>query len=88
MSLIVLCDNKDLTVTDIYRLVSAVDADGNFYLRTYEFYVRVYDDGTDPATLTDLADCESGDITILDILRGLLVVSNDGQYALNIATIV
>ena len=78
MSLIVLCDNKELTLTDIYRLVTGISATGEFYLRTY-------DDGTDPATLSDLMDCESGDITILDILRALLVVNDDGEYALNIA---
>ncbi len=81
MSLVILCDNKDLSMTDIYRLVTGVNASG-------EFYVRTYDDGTDPSTLTDLVDCESGDITILNILRGLLVVNDAGEYALNIAQIV
>ena len=81
MSLIVLCDNKDLSIVDIYRLVTGVNAEGNFYIRTYN-------DGTDPATLVDLIDCESGDITILNILKGLLVVDGSGNYALNIAQIV
>ena len=79
--LLIDCTNKDLSLTEIYRLVTGVNAEGSFY-------VRVYDDGTDPDTLTDLVDCGSGDITILDILRGLLVVSESGEYALNIATIV
>ena len=81
MSLLIDCTNKDLSLTDIYRLVTGVNAEGSFY-------VRVYDDGTDPDTLTDLVDCESGDITILDILRGLLVVNDAGEYSLNIATLI
>ena len=81
MSLFIDCtDNKDLTIVDIYRLVTGVDPAGNFYLRTF-------DDGTDPATLTDLMDCESGDISILDVLRGLLVINDDGEFALNVATL-
>ena len=80
MSLVILCENKDLSIVDIYRLVSGIDASGNFYLRTY-------DDGTDPDTLENLVDCESGDISILDILRGLLVVNAAGDYCINIATL-
>ena len=78
MSLLIDCTNKDLSLTDIYRLVTGVSDTG-------EFYVRTYNDGTDPDDLTDLADCESGDITVLDILRGLLVVNDAGDYALNIS---
>ena len=80
MSIVVNCTNRDLTITDIYRLISAVSPTG-------DMYIRVYDDGTDPDTLTDLADCESGDLTILDILRGILVTNDDGEFALNIATL-
>ena len=80
MSLLIGCDSKELSLDDIYRLVTGVNASGNFYLRTY-------DDGTNPDTLTNLVDCESGDVTMLDILRGLLVVNDDGEYALNIATL-
>jgi len=78
MSLLIDCTNKDLSLTDIYRLVTGVSDDGNFYIRTYN-------DGTSPNDLVSLADCESGDITVLDILRGLLVVNDAGDYALNIS---
>ena len=75
MSIVINCDTGTLTLDDIFRLVAAVDADGNIYL-------RVYDDETAPTG--DLVDCESGDITVLDIFRGALVTNDDGDYALNI----
>ena len=75
MSLVVACDTGNLELDDIFRLVTAVDAEGNIYL-------RVYDDGTAPEG--DLVDCTSGDITILDIFRGALVTNDDGDFALNI----
>ena len=77
MSLFIECDTGDLTFDDIIRLVSAVDADGNIYLRTY-------DDGTPSGDLTDLA-CADG-FGFLDILRGALVLDDDGEYALNVST--
>ena len=80
MSLVVACDTASLELVDIIRLVTAVDATGNIYL-------RIYDDGTDPDDLSDLIDCESGDMTMLDILRGALVTNDDGEYALNIVSI-
>ena len=80
MSLVIGCDTASLELVDIIRLVSGVDATGNIYL-------RIYDDGTDPDTLSDLIDCESGDMTVLDILRGALVTNDDGEYALNIVSL-
>ena len=80
MSLVVACDTANLELDDIFRLVSGVDVDGNIY-------IRIYDDGTDPDTLSDLIDCESGDMTVLDILRGALVTNDDGEYALNIVSL-
>ena len=79
MSIIVDCDTGGLGLDDIFRLVSAVDVDGNIYL-------RVYNDGTDPDTLSDLADCETA-VTMLDILRGALVTNDEGEYALNVAAL-
>ena len=76
MSLFIECDTGDLTFDDIIRLVSAVDDDGNIYLRTY-------DDGTASEDLTDLA-CVDG-FGFLDILRGALVLNDDGEYALNVS---
>ena len=75
MSLFIECDTGDLTFDDIIRLVSAVDDDGNIYLRTY-------DDGTASEDLTDLA-CVDG-FGYLDILRGALVLDDDGEFALNV----
>lgn len=80
MSLVITCEIGNLGLDDIFRLVSGVDVDGNVY-------IRVYDDGTDPDTLSDLVDCESGDISMLDILRGALVTNLDGEYALNVASL-
>lgn len=80
MSIILTCDSGDLSLDDIFRLVTAVDAEGNIY-------IRVYDDGTDPDTLDDLIDCDNSSVTMLDILRGALVTNDDGEYALNIATL-
>ena len=80
MSLVQGCDTASLELVDIIRLVSGIDATGNIYL-------RIYDDGTDPDTLSDLIDCESGDMTVLDILRGALVTNDDGEYALNIVSL-
>jgi len=81
MSLLIDCTtNKDLSITDIYRLCTGISDDGNFY-------VRVYDDGTDPDDLVSLGDCADG-ISVLDILRGLLVVNDAGDYALNVATLI
>ena len=80
MSLVIGCDTASLELVDIIRLVSGIDATGNIYL-------RIYDDGTDPDTLSDLIDCESGDMTVLDILRGALVTNDDGEYALNIVSL-
>ena len=80
MSVVITCELGDLSLDDIFRLVTAVDGSGNIY-------IRVYDDGTDPATLSDLVDCDSGDISMLDILRGALVTNDSGEYALNIATL-
>ena len=79
MSLVITCDLGDLSLDDIFRLVTAVDASGNVY-------IRIYDDGTDPDTLSDLADCADG-IRMLDILRGALVTNHDGEYALNVVSL-
>ena len=79
MSIVITCDLGDLSLDDIFRLVTAVDAEGNVY-------IRVYDDGTDPDTLEDLAGCADG-IRMLDILRGALVTNDEGEYALNVATL-
>ena len=80
MSIVVGCDTASLELDDIWRLVTAIDATGNVY-------IRIYDDGTDPADLSDLIDCESGDMTMLDILRGALVTNDGGEYALNIVSL-
>ena len=80
MSLVIDCDIQSLSLDDIFRMVSVVDADGNFY-------IRIFNDGTDPDTLNDLIDCESGDVSMLDIFRGALVYNVDGEYALNIAAL-
>ena len=80
MSLVTQCDSGDLSLDDIFRLVTAISATG-------QVYIRLYDDGTDPDDLNDLIDCESGDITMLDILRGALVTNDDGEYALNVVSI-
>ena len=80
MSLVIDCDIQSLSLEDIFRMVAVVDADGNFY-------IRIFDDDTDPADLNDLIDCESGDISMLDIFRGALVLNVDGEYALNIASL-
>ena len=77
MSIVINCDASHFGLDDIYRLVTATDVDGNWY-------IRVYGDGVDPDDLNDLVDCNSGDITMLDILRGALVIV-DGEYALNVA---
>lgn len=79
MSFIVDCDIGVLTLDDIFRLVSGVDADGNYY-------IRVYNDGTEPADLNDI-DCEDGGVSALDILRGALGTNEDGEYALNIVSV-
>ena len=79
MSIVINCDIGDLSLDDIFRLVTAVDAEGNAY-------IRVYDDGTDPDTLEDLAGCADG-IEMLDILRGALVTNDDGEYALNVVSL-
>ena len=76
MSLFIECDTGDLTFDDIIRLVSAIDDDGNIYLRTY-------DDGTASEDLTPLA-CVDG-FGYLDILRGALVLDDDGEFALNVS---
>jgi len=80
MSIVIECDSGDLSLDDIFRLVTAIDADGNVY-------IRVYDDGTDPDTLSDLVDCDSGAIRMLDILRGALVTNDEGEYALNVTSL-
>ena len=80
MSLVVGCDTANLELDDIFRLVRGVDVDGNIY-------IRVYDDGTDPDTLSDLVECQNGNISVLDILRGALVTNDDGEYALNIVSL-
>lgn len=80
MSLVTVCNSGDLSIDDILRLVSGVDVDGNIY-------IRVYDDGTDPDTLSDLVECQNGNISVLDILRGALVTNDDGEYALNIVSL-
>ena len=80
MSLVVDCDINSLSLDDIFRMVAVVDADGNFY-------IRYYNDGTDPDDLNDLVTCQNGDITMLDIFRGALVLNADGEYALNIASL-
>ena len=80
MSLVVTCDSSDLSLDDIFRLVTAVDVDGNVY-------IRIFDDGTSPDDLDDLVACNSFDITMLDILRGALVTNLDGEYALNVASL-
>lgn len=79
MSIVVDCDTGGLGLDDIFRLISGIDVDGNIY-------IRVYNDGTDPDTLTDLADCLTA-VTMLDILRGALVTNDDGEYALNVAAL-
>ena len=80
MSLVTVCNSGDLSIDDILRLVSGVDVDG-------KIYIRVYDDGTDPDTLSDLVECQNGNISVLDILRGALVTNDDGEYALNIVSL-
>ena len=80
MSLVTQCDSGDLSLDDIFRLVTAISATG-------EVYIRIFDDGTDPDTLSDLIDCESGDVTMLDIFRGALVTNVEGEYALNIVSL-
>ena len=80
MSIVVNCDEfAALGLDDIFRLVTAVDVDGNVY-------IRIYDDGTDPDTLEDLVGCQDG-IAMLDILRGALVTNDDGEYALNVVSL-
>lgn len=80
MSIVINCGDGDLSLDDIFRLVTAVDDDGNIY-------IRVYDDGTDPDTLNDLVSCDSGAIRMLDILRGALVTNDEGEYALNVTSL-
>lgn len=80
MSLVVDCDINTLGIEDIIKLVTAIDVDGNIY-------IRVFDDGTDPDTLDDLVECDSGNISVLDILRGALVTNLDGEFALNVTTL-
>lgn len=80
MSIVVECDTGSLSLDDIFRLVTAVDVDGNIY-------IRVYDDGTDPDDLDDLVECDSGAIRMLDIFRGALVTNLDGEYALNVVSL-
>jgi hypothetical protein len=77
MSLVVDCDTGGLSLDDIFRMVSGIDVDGNIY-------IRVYNDGTDPATLSEF-DCITA-VSMLDILRGALVIQ-DGEYALNVAAL-
>jgi len=79
MSLVVGCDTGNLSLDDIFRLITAIDAEGNFY-------IRIYDDGTDPDDLSNLADCDMP-VSMLDILRGALVTNDDGEYALNIVSL-
>ena len=74
------CDTGSLSLDDIFRLITAVSATG-------DIYIRIVDDGTDPDDLDDLVACNSGAIMMLDILRGALVINDDGDYALNVATI-
>jgi len=80
MSLVTECNSGDLSIDDIFRLVAGVDVDGNIY-------IRIYDDGTDPDTLSDLVECQNGNISMLNILRGALVTNDDGEYALNVAAL-
>ena len=80
MSLVIDCDISSLSLDDIFRMVSVVDADGNYY-------IRVYNDGTAPADLNDLVTCQNGDISMLDIFRGALVYNADGEFALNVAAL-
>jgi len=80
MSIVIGCDTASLELDDIFRLVTAISATG-------DIYIRIYDDGTDPDDLSDLIDCESGDMTMLDILRGALVTNDDGEYAINIVSL-
>ena len=81
MSIVINCaEASSLGLDDIFRLVTAVDDEGNIY-------IRVYDDGTDPDTLEDLVDCDSGNVTMLDIFRGALVTNDEGEYALNVASL-
>jgi hypothetical protein len=80
MSLVIDCDISSLSLDDIFRMVSAVDADGNYY-------IRIFNDDTDPADLNDLVTCQNGDISMLDIFRGALVYNADGEFALNIAAL-
>jgi hypothetical protein len=78
MSLVVDCEIGSLGLDDIFRMVSATDVDGNIY-------IRVYNDGTDPDTLSEF-DCITA-VSMLDILRGALVTNDDGEYALNVAAL-
>ena len=80
MSLVTDCDIGNLSIEDIIRLVTAIDADGNMY-------IRVYDDGSDVDDLSDLVNCDSGDVSLTDILRGALVTNDDGEYALNVVSV-
>lgn len=79
MSYVTDCDTGVLTLDDIFRLVSGVDEDGNYY-------IRVYNDGTEASSLADI-DCEDNGVSALDILRGALVTNLDGEYALNIVSV-
>ena len=73
MSLVVACDTASLELDDIFRLISGIDVDGNFY-------IRVVNDETSP--VFDLT-CRNT-ASALDILRGALTTNEDGEYALNV----
>lgn len=74
MSKVVNYDSGDLGLDDIVRLVSGINDEGNFY-------IRVYNDGTDPESLSDCAD----GVSSLDVLRGALVTNDEGEFALNVS---
>lgn len=79
MSYVTDCDIGVLTLDDIMRLVSGIDGDGNYF-------IRVYNDGTDASSLSDI-DCDDHGVSALDIFRGALVTNPDGEYALNIVSV-
>jgi hypothetical protein len=79
MSLVTTCDLQNLTIDDIFRLVSACDADGNFYIRVVPY------DGEEE--LNDCVECDGKNITALNILKFALCTNADGKYALQVVNV-
>ena len=76
MSLVIGCDTGNLSLDDIFRLISGIDVDGNIYIRVC--------DGNAPAYIFDIA-CNDFGVSALDILRSALAVNDDGEYCLNVS---